>query len=203
MKKMVILLTALLMIAGFSGVSFALTIDGSKHDLGDDSLGTTEVCVFCHVPHNPVKHDATNYPLWNRADSLQTFTLYSGGTLDNSGGGNNNVSLLCLSCHDGVTNIDAFGGGAGTIDMDTKFAGTTAVVGTDLSDDHPVMVTYPGPNTDYKDVSGSAAVSIFAGNVECASCHNPHDPDGGGTGNGKFLRSSNDNSAMCLACHNK
>lgn len=33
--------------------------------------------------------------------------------------------------------------------------------------------------------------------VECASCHDPH------TTNATFLRTSNDNSAVCLACHNK
>ncbi len=34
--------------------------------------------------------------------------------------------------------------------------------------------------------------------VECASCHNVHDP-----ANGTFLRMSNASSALCLTCHNK
>ncbi len=34
--------------------------------------------------------------------------------------------------------------------------------------------------------------------VECASCHDPHSDT-----NPTFLRTSNDNSAVCLACHNK
>jgi len=34
--------------------------------------------------------------------------------------------------------------------------------------------------------------------VECASCHDPHN-----TTNGTFLRWTNANSALCLACHNK
>ena len=34
--------------------------------------------------------------------------------------------------------------------------------------------------------------------VECASCHDPHSED-----NPTFLRTSNDNSAVCLACHSK
>jgi predicted CXXCH cytochrome family protein len=34
--------------------------------------------------------------------------------------------------------------------------------------------------------------------VECASCHDPHEPS-----NGTFLRVSNDSSAVCLACHVK
>lgn len=37
--------------------------------------------------------------------------------------------------------------------------------------------------------------------VECASCHDPHSAGGGAPAT--FLRISNDNSAVCLACHNK
>lgn len=192
MKKMVILLTALAMIFGFSTVSLAV-IDGSAHDLGDDSLGTTEICVFCHVPHNPQNN--TDAPLWNRSDPTSTFTLYDGSTQTASG-----VSKLCLSCHDGVTNIDAFGGDAGTTDIDTKFALTTANVGIDLQDDHPVMMVMPDGTGGFNaraDVDGTVA-KLFSTKVECASCHDPHLTD-----NGKFLRVSNGNSALCLDCHAK
>jgi len=39
---------------------------------------------------------------------------------------------------------------------------------------------------------------LFAGTMECASCHDVHD-----NGIAPFLRLSNDASAMCLTCHNK
>jgi len=192
MKKLLIAFAVLTLIAGFSTSSFA-AIDGSAHDLGDDSLGTTEICVFCPVPHNPLKHLRPDYPLWNHADTSQTFTLYNGSTTTASGN-----SQLCLSCHDGVTNLDAFGGSAGSTDMGTAFPSSAAIVGTDLSDDHPVMVTYPGPNADYNDPSGFSYAAVFSGNIECGSCHDPHD-----TTNTPFLRASNTNSQLCLDCHIK
>lgn len=203
MKKMIILLTALAMIAGFSTVSFAASIVSSSHDLSDsnlggNALGVTEICVFCHVPHNPVA--AAEGPLWNHTLTTQTFTLYDGTT----GASATGISALCLSCHDGVTNLDAFGGAAGTAgnDIDTVFTGTTALVGTDLQDDHPVMVSYTGDGTNFKVTPNQGAV-IFSGTVECASCHNPHDPEGGGAGTTTFLRASNTNSTLCLGCHIK
>ena len=44
----------------------------------------------------------------------------------------------------------------------------------------------------------SPGASGYQPSVECASCHNVHDPS-----NGTFLRMSNASSALCLACHNK
>ena len=50
------------------------------------------------------------------------------------------------------------------------------------------------------DPAGSTAVSdlLFAGTVQCASCHNAHDNT-----NTSFLVASNDASALCLTCHLK
>lgn len=88
--------------------AFAGSIVGSRHDL---STGTTpQVCEFCHTPH----HANTNIagaPLWNRAETTQTFTLYGSPTMNTSPaqpGTASSLSVpggpsrLCLSCHDGV-----------------------------------------------------------------------------------------------------
>jgi len=196
MKKMVIFLTALAMIAGFSTASFASVADGA-HNLGDNGFGTTEICIFCHTPHNTT---ATEGPLWNRADNLtQTYALYGTGSSAATG-----VTSLCLSCHDGTTNVDAFGGAAGTALIQS--INTAANVGTDLSNDHPVMIAYPSDwatTGDFNDPAGLTGVDtpeLFANQVECASCHNPHEETVHG---GYFLRAANDTSQMCLACHNK
>jgi len=53
------------------------------------------------------------------------------------------------------------------------------------------MQLYSRPSTD---VGGGATTEPF---VECASCHDPHSE------NTTFLRISNNNSAVCLACHTK
>ena len=54
-----------------SGSAFAAGIGTSKHDLsvtGDSSdygvAAGTQVCVYCHTPHNAGSTDA---PLWNKA----------------------------------------------------------------------------------------------------------------------------------------
>jgi predicted CXXCH cytochrome family protein len=196
MRKLLIAFAILTLIAGASGVALA-GIDGSSHDLGDDSLGTTEICVFCHVPHNPKA--GADGPLWNHLLTTQKFTLYDGTTNQDSSG----ISRLCLSCHDGVTNIDAFGSSAGSTDIDTKFSGTTANIGLDLQDDHPVMVTMPDGTGGFNarsSVDGTQA-KLFGSStdtVECASCHDPHLTD-----NGHFLRVDNGGSVICLDCHNK
>jgi predicted CXXCH cytochrome family protein len=197
MKKLIIAFITIAFVAGFSTVSFA-GIDGSSHDLGDDGLGTDQICVFCHVPHNPIS-GVTEAPLWNHAVTTQSFTFYDGTTGSATG-----ISKLCLGCHDGVTNLDAFGGSSGTAgkDIDTVFSGTTANVGTDLQDDHPVMVNYPSDGTTgFHNSSGLTYAKVFGsgtGTIECGSCHEPHD-----TTYTPFLRASNTGSQICLDCHDK
>jgi predicted CXXCH cytochrome family protein len=82
-------------------------------------------------------------------------------------------------------------------------------LGTDLSDDHPVGMAYPTPQQDPRffpppdpsdgwDSTGDSDVKLFAGRVECASCHNVHDP-----GFAPFLVKPNLNSELCLTCHDK
>ena len=86
----------------------------------------------------------------------------------------------------------------------------TLVLGTNLANDHPISMLYPTalqdpdfhapPNTG-TGWGGSSQydVKLFAGSVECGSCHNVHDP---GTGL-KFLRKENAGSVLCLTCHKK
>ncbi len=62
--------------------------------------------------------------------------------------------------------------------------------GTNTTRDKTDMILY---NRDVTGIAGG--LQPF---VECASCHDPHSDT-----NPTFLRTSNDNSAVCLACHNK
>jgi predicted CXXCH cytochrome family protein len=43
-----------------------------------------------------------------------------------------------------------------------------------------------------------SGIPLFAGKLECASCHTVHD-----NSNVPFLRADNTGSALCLKCHNK
>jgi len=77
-------------------------------------------------------------------------------------------------------------------------------IGPDLTDDHPISMSYPTPAMDPdfwppdNADTGWSDVRLFNGRVECPSCHNPHDPD-----NVPFLRKTMVGSALCFACHNK
>jgi len=136
------------------------------------------------------------------------------------------VSKLCLSCHDGTVALDSYIGGNGTFGVMT---GTEAVASTaqgGLANDHPIGFTYnsalatadgalhdPSSRTVTVGAGGSrsqtgtvAALMLFNGQLECASCHDVHNTFTANDGNGDgspLLRVSKAGSAICLTCHNK
>lgn len=205
---------------------------GSRHDLSTSS--TTQVCEFCHTPH----YASTNLPgtpLWNRAETTQTFTLYGSPTMSSTPSQPNVISRLCLSCHDGVNASTMVNGNLvstkhdlvkppGHPPPDTTSSPNcerchsnlyngqprTLVIGTNLGNDHPISMSYPSPGQDAgfnappnaaSGWGGSSPndVKLFAGSVECGSCHNVHEP---GVSQ-KFLRKANSGSGLCLTCHRK
>ncbi len=228
-RKIPVFLLLVLFQAGWSA-----SIIGSKHDLsttnyyGYYSGATTQICVFCHTPHGGnVGFDG---PLWNRRISdTTTFTLYDGTT-----GKPNNPSMVCLSCHDGVSAegdmsaVNAYdthniinnpGSGLNNHPVDPNckachhglfgLGGGTYPdkvwrIGPDLTNDHPVSVSYalaegrfPGQFTPIASVI-AAGLKLPGGNVECVTCHDVHNPE-----NGRFLRVVNDKSSLCKTCHQK
>jgi hypothetical protein len=167
-----------LLVLSFGSSALADSIKTSKHDLsstGNAAVKTDEsqVCVFCHTPHNA----RTIGPLWNRTDTGATYTVYASESLDAvvgqpvPGTPPRNVanqasgSDLCLSCHDGtiaVTSVvkNAFhnDGTRPVIGLPTPLpvaigadgklaAGRTANLGTDLTNDHPVAFDYAAART--------------------------------------------------------
>ena len=213
------LFTGGLLLFGLNALADDVT--NTKHNLSTGSTqtihattGTDEVCVFCHTPHK----GTTTAPLWNRATPAGPWTMYSSNTIDMTiAASPQGVSLACLSCHDGATALDnlinAPGSGgytAGGTSQGWTFTGTgggntipassVANVGTDLSDDHPISVTYsPSQDPDFYSITTvTGSLTLYSGNVECATCHNPHDNT-----YGTFLVMSNANSALCKTCHKK
>lgn len=141
-----------------SGTAIAGVAD-SKHNLSDPAA-TNEVCVFCHTPHG-ASSDVTA-PLWNRAAGTASYTRYSSlgtATLDGEEVAVGSVSLACLSCHDGTQAMDSVinqpgsggytaGGaeissGAGSV-ISNMSGEPIPMLGTDLSNDHPVSIEYAG-----------------------------------------------------------
>lgn len=222
----------LLATAGMLLISVSLhggSVIGSRHDLS--TLGTPQVCEFCHTPH--LANTNIQAPLWNRAETTQSFALYGSPTLNVGIGQPLVASRLCLSCHDGVNASTVVHGNSVSTKHDlVKPPGhpppdttsepncerchsdmygrrRTLVLGTDLGNDHPISIPYPTAAQDpafktpahaLKGWGGTSPneVKLYAGWVECGSCHNVHDPD-----TPPFLRKSNATSALCLTCHSK
>ncbi len=198
---------ALLFVMAMAQYGLAQTIVGSAHDFSGDTWNPSgEVCIVCHTPHN-ANTTVTDAPLWNHEVTTATFTPYSSATLDAAVGQPDASSKLCLSCHDGTVALDNFGGTTGG----TNFIGGNDLLGTDLSNDHPISFTYDpalasadgglfDPSTQNSGLGGVINDDmLIGGKMECASCHDVHN----GSGIGFLLVKSNANSALCLTCHNK
>ena len=172
------------------------TIVGSDHDLSS-GIGGGQICVPCHTPHDAyyAQGAAPERVLWNHQVTTQTFTMYT--TLKGNTGTPNGTSLLCLSCHDGVTAMDNYGGNLGGSQVMTG----SHALGTDLSNDHPIGIEYPAADPGFHPVPQNGLPLFNDGSidrVECPSCHDPH-----GAGFGKFLRDTTSGSQICLNCHDK
>ncbi len=198
-RRIQILALALTGVAALALPTASAAITGSPHDLSGQGWGTDQICIFCHTPHNA--QTTQTVPLWNHATTAATFTLYSSSTLNAVPGQPTGASKACLSCHDGTVAIDSYGSRTGANTMSGS-----ELLGTDLSNDHPVSFAYDAAlaTADGGLVSpGSASqvvagIPLFATKLECASCHDVHNNSAG-----KFLRVANTGSALCLKCHNK
>jgi len=219
MKLLLVVLMGLILVAS----SASAGIVGSKHDLStsgaitDKSTDQDRVCVFCHTPHNA----NPAVPLWNREMSTATFTPYTGLDLDHtqwtSGTGPNEVSKLCLSCHDGtvavnslINNANPTMGSGNELDA-TGLLVSSANIGTDFSDDHPISFDYTeaqatdGELVDIATVTSTSNIEFFGAgktSMECSSCHDVHEY-GATTDMQPFLNESKAASNLCLKCHVK
>jgi predicted CXXCH cytochrome family protein len=153
-------------------------------------------------------------PLWNhQTTGIASYTLYSSPTFNgavtitNPGAS----SKLCLSCHDGTVALENFGGtttGTSYISAANKVGGAT---GNNLSTEHPISFDYTDalavldkglntPSTTNSGLGGTISTDLlFAGKMECASCHDVHN----NYNVSHLLKVSNTNSQLCLLCHKK
>jgi predicted CXXCH cytochrome family protein len=204
------------------GVIAKAGVEQTKHNFSSSAYspnaffwGTNRVCVFCHTVHGA---DQASGPLWNHeVDAGQPYTMYDSPTMDmNQSPTPHMGSLICLSCHDGTIAVNSLNnvpgpggagtygtpGGAGLDGVGRLSSSSHAYVGTDLSDDHPVGITYDSTqDTNFQPKTGNGqsypdkllSDGLY---VECTSCHNPHDDT-----YSDFLIESNASSALCLRCH--
>jgi len=206
-------LLAALSAAGTIGlaVSMAARADilNSKHDLRVQE--ETDVCKYCHTPHNASTDEAlTGVVLWNRQTPTGPYQMYDSSVSSSLDGAvattPEGVSLACLSCHDGTLAFNAVLNGP--VLNTGRISAGPGLIGTDLRNDHPISIQYGvdtalNPITDtvkglvgeLRLYSGVAYTNDFQ--VECASCHDPHNTD-----NPKFLRLASV-ADVCTTCHIK
>ena len=158
----------------------------------------TGLCVFCHTPHNANPGKS----LWNRDLPGITYQLYASTTLRADLKQPTGSSRLCLSCHDGFV---AMGNLRQSPPGDALQLGPLTganVIGTDLSDDHPVSFVYDSalaakhPGILDPGSLPKALPLDSKKEMQCTTCHNAHESK-----RAKFLRMDNPSSQMCVACH--
>jgi len=170
-------------------------------------------CVYCHIPPDQEGRDSAEkggISGWNRnRPATNTYDLYDSRTLDNKVRTPSPISLLCLSCHDGTMAVDMTvfrpNGWRNSEDAaihlringandlmscgkchNGKVAHSIAIkhIGQDLTNDHPISMTYAGithKDPDFRQPDGpygfDNGVKLYDNRVECATCHNVHNPD--------------------------
>jgi predicted CXXCH cytochrome family protein len=174
-------------------------------------------CKGCHAPTSGLTTigataDTSTSLEWARAfpDSNNTFGVYDSPTMKSKAaeiGGSALTSstdarlhsLLCLSCHDGVTSSFSPAMNPAKMVGSRAFFGAGASESLGLANDHPVNMSYdPARNPSLQPVGRvTASLPLYGNNntVQCATCHDPHN-----NSYTNYLRQPN-NSAHCTTCH--
>lgn len=208
-KKFLLGIFVLTVVSIMATKSAFAVITGSPHDFRDEGW-VGEICVVCHTPHNASGN--TLAPLWNHTTTATNpFTIYSSSTLTATDLGQpGSSSKACLSCHDGTVAYDSYGGSNGT-----RFVDGSKLLGTDISNDHPVSFTYDATlatndgglyNPLTQIAFGGKTINqamLIANKLECSSCHDVHKNKGYSASSSKLLLVNNSGSGLCLTCHNK
>ena len=159
-------LTIGLLVAGACGSQAALAqISLTKHYLVSRPAapsprfdGSAETCVFCHTPRGADSTAAV--PLWNRAlTEPATYTTYNclgSSSQDGASAPVGSVSIVCLSCHDGVQALNVSinaprlavaSASTGTKQTPSKIHGSeisSVNVNVDVKGEHPFGTQYGG-----------------------------------------------------------
>jgi predicted CXXCH cytochrome family protein len=182
-------------------------------------------------PQAPAEFDYL--PLWNHTLQANTvYTMYNNGPGAPQAGPKasqamlngmvpGSTSLLCLSCHDGSVAVNSYGNAAqlaSSVSNGASTISTSYVIGQDkyLGNHHPIGFDYElaqagdtelrNPDTamltpttfvrDHLYGNGTGA----AVKMECGTCHAVHNKGNNGE---KLLWRSDQNSQLCLTCHDK
>jgi len=166
-------------------------------------------------------------PLWNHTlQSITTYTMYENGTGAPQTGPKasqaillgmtpGSVSLLCLSCHDGSVAVNSYGNSAQlsrSVSTGSSAISSVYTIGQDqyLGNHHPIGFEYDAVQALDPEIrdSGTASMTptslvadhLYGGMMECATCHAVHNKGNSGE---TLLWRSDQNSELCLTCHDK
>jgi len=183
MRKSLVLVLALLMVAGFYGVSFA-GISTSPHDVvswtGSAAHGArinTGVCSYCHIPHS-AKGDRL-FPTNAASDTAGINKDWIGV-----------VAYLCAQCHSSLDNDFNFA----HIDASNEKifralrSPDRATNDSATYDTHPTRYTNLYATVNALGIPEDTDTTVYSDkwpymrdwkartkDIECTSCHNPHD----------------------------
>jgi predicted CXXCH cytochrome family protein len=183
------------------------SVVNSKHDLSARgpgpvrAVGETEICIFCHAPHNA----APQTPLWNRENPRTHYRIYQSSTTDARINQPSGPSKMCLSCHDGsmaLGNVLSRPESHPIVMTSRTIPPGTTDLTNDLSDDHPIGFRYDRAlSTADRQIKAPEVVSVELplgahGEMHCTTCHDAHNNE-----LGDFLRVSDRMAAICTSCH--
>lgn len=208
-KMKIGLVAFLAIVAASPALAASKSIKLTRHNLSNWSPyamyvkgNTTQVCVFCHAPHNA---ESSQAPLWNHKETSEFFsiksTIHVKPFLGNVGQPNG-ISKKCLSCHDGTISIGAVvntGTSGLTEAMEGDIANGSRVgvnglleptapgnLGTNLSGGHVISFVYDadlistltgGEGGEFHNIVSQAdRNSMLDRNLkmQCHTCHDPH-----------------------------
>ena len=218
MKRVGLILFSILLAAGLAQAQ--VTVVGSAHDLSSGGPGstvdTTQVCVFCHTPHQDTGALA---PLWNHTpSSAGPYGAYSSDTMDHTAtplpSTGAAVSTLCMSCHDGTIAVTSLHNppndwtptvtqGTGNVDGTSQKLTGSPNVGSDMTNDHPINFAIVDSTDAEIRLLAAITVPLFgagSNEIQCASCHDPH---GSPIPEDPLLTVTMAASALCTNCHIK
>lgn len=182
----------------------ASTIANTVHNLTPSGPGTFKapeamgLCAYCHTPHNA----SPQRGLWNRAMSAATYQLYESSTLKAQLSQPTGSTRQCLSCHDGTLAMGTLRNAPSGVQPTLGVLTGRTVLGTNLSDDHPVSFVYDGALASARGelvdpVGLPKTVRLdHKRELQCTACHDAHEDR-----HPNFLRMDPKGGVLCTTCH--